>query len=454
MKKRHLIAMAFVGLYAQAQEHFAGIGLSSRVGVMNTQFNPAELNNMSDKFDINMFGISANVSNNKLTVNDLVNNDNLDNVLFRGTDPVNLRADVQVSGIGMGIKFKRFALGLSTKIYGNMDIIDVDPHLGDAFVNAGVNSIFGTTTVSNNYNQRVNGTAWGEVAGTFAFSLINKEKHKFNIGFTGKLLLPGSFANMGMDKFTGTISRVDNIVYLTNTQASVNFAYSGELANSFTQFNNYSKSAIGSLGGVGFDLGINYQWRDQSSANLKKNQNRYKLNLGMAIRNVGSMTFKDPNNKSTNYTLSIQGTQSLNLNQFENIESIKDIETILLNSGYLTKTTSNKDFKVSLPTTFVLYADVKVISKLFISGYLQQRVKSIDVNDQIATQNNFTITPHVNLGFFEFFLPFTQNEISGFNTGLGIRAGGFYIGSGSGVTALMNNAKQADFYLGWRIGIF
>ncbi|MFY7757229.1 MAG: DUF5723 family protein, partial [Flavobacterium stagni] len=191
MKKRHLIAMAFVGLYAQAQEHFAGIGLSSRVGVLNTQFNPAELNNMSDKFDINLFGISTNVSNNKLTVNDLVNNDNLDNVLFRGTDPVNLRADVQVSGFGMGIKFKRFALGLSTKIYGNMDIIDVDPRLGDAFVNAGINSIFGTTTVSNNYNQRVNGTAWGEVAGTVAFSLINKEKHKFNVGFTGKLLLPG-----------------------------------------------------------------------------------------------------------------------------------------------------------------------------------------------------------------------------------------------------------------------
>lgn len=454
MKKRHLIAMAFVGLCAQAQEHYAGIGLSSRVGVLNTQFNPAELNNMSDKFDINLFGISANVSNNKLTVNDLVNNDNLENVLFRGTDPVNLRADVQVSGFGMGIKFKRFALGLSTKIYGNMDIIDVDSRLGDAFVNAGINSIFGTTTVSNNYNQRVNGTAWGEVAGTVAFSLINKEKHKFNVGFTGKLLLPGSFANMGMDKFTGTISRVGGVAYLTNTQASVNFAYSGELANSFTQFDNYSKSAIGSVGGAGFDLGVNYQWRDKAPEDLKKNQNRYKLNLGMAIRNVGSMTFKDPNNKSTNYTLSIQGTQSLNLNQFENVESIQDIETILLNSGYLTKTTSNKDFKVSLPTTFVLYADVKVISKLFISGYLQQRVKSIDVNDQIATQNNFTITPHLNLGFFEFFLPFTQNEISGFNTGLGIRAGGFYLGSGSGITALMNNAKQADIYLGWRFGIF
>lgn len=454
MKKTHLFALAFIGLTATAQEHFAGIGLSSRVGVLNTQFNPAELNNMSDKFDINFFGLSANVSNNKLSISDVINNDNLDAILFQGTEPVNFRADMQVSGLGVGIKFKRWALGINTKIYGNMDIIDVDPRLGDAFVNAGINSLFGSTTVTNNFNQRVNGTVWGEIAATAAMSLVNTKMHKFNVGITGKLLFPGSFANMGMDKFSGTVSRIGTTAYLTNTQASLNFAYSGELGNSFTQFDNYRQSAIGAPNGFGVDVGINYQWRDTPPENPKKNQNRYKLNLGMAIRNVGAMKFKNSDNQSTNYILSIQGSQSLNLNQFENVESVKDIETILLNSGYLTKTTGTKDFKVQLPATLALYGDVKVISKLYVSAYLQQRLKAPDSNDQIAVQNHFTVTPHLNLGFFEFFVPFTQNEIAGFNTGLGIRAGGFYVGSGTGITALLNDSKQVDVYMGWRLGIF
>ena len=46
-------------------------------------------------------------------------------------------------------------------------------------------------------------------------------------------------------------------------------------------------------------------------------------------------------------TMEIEGFESLNLNQFDGSESVTDIEQVLLDSGYLTKTSSNKDFKVS-----------------------------------------------------------------------------------------------------------
>lgn len=48
---------------------------------------------------------------------------------------------------------------------------------------------------------------------------------------------------------------------------------------------------------------------------------------------------------------------------------------------------------------------------------------------------------------------FSSNEISGFTTGFGFLAGGFFLGSGSVITALLNDSKQADLYLGFRIGI-
>ena len=69
---------------------------------------------------------------------------------------------------------------------------------------------------------------------------------------------------------------------------------------------------------------------------------------------------------------------------------------------------------------------------------------------QIAAVNSFSVTPRVNLGFFEAFLPYTNNEIAGSNLGIGFRLGGFYIGSGSIITAALSNSKQADIYTGFR----
>jgi hypothetical protein len=63
-----------------------------------------------------------------------------------------------------------------------------------------------------------------------------------------------------------------------------------------------------------------------------------------------------------------------------------------------------------------------------------------------------TITPRINIGPFEAFIPLNTNELSGTNTGLGFRLGGFYIGSNSAVSAVLANTKQIDFYTGFRFG--
>ena len=61
-------------------------------------------------------------------------------------------------------------------------------------------------------------------------------------------------------------------------------------------------------------------------------------------------------------------------------------------------------------------------------------MKSDNSNDQITAQNIVTLTPRFNTGFFEVYTPISNSSISGFNTGLGFRLGGFYIGAGSIVT--------------------
>ncbi|WP_298119542.1 hypothetical protein [Flavobacterium sp.] len=467
MKKSILVTLLLAAIGVHSQEHFAGLSTSSRVGILNAGINPSELNNMSNRFEVNIFGGSFNVANNKIGFSDLTSDTDFEELIFTGSEPVNARFDMELYGIGVAVKHKKWGFGFYTKATGKLDLVDIDTKIGEAIANSGISSILAPTTINNNYNQRINGTTWGEVAFSASRNIMDSEKHKFNVGATFKLLFPGSYANLGLDKFSGTITNVGTTAYLSGvSNASLNIAYSGGLADSFSNFDDYSKSVFGGMNGFATDLGFNYQWKDdvkdidesdEKAVKKIKNQykNKYKLNAGMSIRNIGSMTFKDDNNYSTDYVLNIPNATianpGLDLSIFENVESLDEVEAILISEGYLNKTQAEKkDFKVKLPTTFTAYADLKLVSKLFVSGFIQQKLTDDSNNDQITAQNILTITPRFNTGFFEVYAPLTNSEVSGFNAGVGLRLGGFYLGSGSIITALANDSKQADIYTGFR----
>ena len=291
----------------------------------------------------------------------------------------------------------------------------------------------------------MNATTWGEIGFSAAHKLFENKNHKINAGVTFKLLFPGAYANIGLDKFQGRITNNSGNLILTNANANLNIAYSGNLGNDFTNINDYTSSVFGNLKGFATDLGFDYQL-------LGSNKN-YKVKIGASIKNIGSMTFKSDSNYSTNYTLSIQGSQSLNLNQFENTNGVNDIETTLINSRFLNKSPQNTDFNVKLPTTFNLYTDIKIISKFSVTLFTQQKINSNSNNDQIMSQNIISITPRISLGFFEAYVPIAKNEISGTTGGFGFRLGGFFLGSNSILTALTSDTKQADLYTGFRFGI-
>lgn len=442
MKKIILIICLNFGFTCFSQEHFGGISTSSRVGILNTTLNPAEFANLSKKIEVNIYGLSFNVSNNIIGFSDLSSDKNFEDLIFQGNEPVNMRIDVEMIGPSAGVSWKKWGFGLTTKGNGKFDLVDIDPNLGKA-VTDNIDNILNTSSIQNNKNQRMIGTTWGELGLSAARTLFENDKNRFSAGVTFKLLFPGSYTNFGLDKFNGTINTAGGESYLNNTQANLNFAYSGNLSDSFTNFDDYSKSIFGGLNGLATDIGVNYQRKDGDK--------KYKLNIGLALKNMGSMTFKNDSNSSTSYSLNIPSTVvGINLNQFSGSNSLKDIEKVLQDSGYLTTIVTNKDFKVKLPTVLNLYADVKIIPKLFVTLFTQQKLNDNNSNDQITTQNIISITPRVNLGFFEAYSSWLNSEISGLNGGIGFRLGGFYIGSSSVVTALINDSKQADFYTGFR----
>jgi len=99
-----------------------------------------------------------------------------------------------------------------------------------------------------------------------------------------------------------------------------------------------------------------------------------------------------------------------------------------------------------------LYADIKIIPKLNITLFTQQKINSNSGNNQITSQNIISATPRFSVGFFEAYIPVALNEVSGTTAGVGFSLGGFFLGSNSAITALTSDGKQADFYTGFRFG--
>lgn len=453
MKKWLLTCLLALPITGFAQEHFIGMSTSNRTGMLNTNLNPAELVNLSKKYEVNINGLSVNVSNNIISMSDLNSDTDFEDLIFKSGKTVNMNIDAEILGPGFAMKWNKWGFGLSTKGNVKFVLVDVDPNLGQALFNTTDITETGTALINNKNNQRFNGISWGELGLSAARNLFENDQHKISAGLTFKLLFPGSYSNAGVDAFKGTIvSQYDaanpsnSSAYLTNTTAALNFAYSGDLSDSFTNQSDYTASIFGKLGGVGADFGFNYQWKDV------QDPKKYKINVGMAFRNMGSMSFSDSKNTSNSYRLEIGPTQLLDLSQFSNLESLKDVERVLLDSGYLKTEKKSNDFNVKLPATFSLYSDFKVYGKFFVTGHLQQKMSNNEGNNQVTAQNNFSIIPRMCWNYFETFIPYSHNELSGSNIGFGFRVGGFYLSSSSLITALGNNAKQFDLNFGFRWG--
>jgi hypothetical protein len=439
MRKIILSFSLLFGLGAFAQDQFSGISTSNRVGILNGVINPAEFANLSKKFEINVVGFSFDVSNNKIGISDL-NSDNLEELIFTGNEPVDMRFDGTILGPSFAMKWFKWGFAVTTVAHAKFDMVDVDPTIGNAITND--NLILNTTILNNPNNQRLSGTSYGEIGLSAARTVYENDKHRFSAGATLKILFPGSYSNFGLSQLDGQITQNGAAAFLTtNSPATLNIAYSGNLGDSFSNFNDYSKSIFGGLNGFSGDIGVNYQLKAVTG---------YKLNFGLSIRNIGSMTYKDDNNYNTTYTLNIPTTNPLDLSAFSDVDNLSQVEEILTNEGYLTAQPRNKtDFKVKLPTSLSMYADFKIVPKFYVTAYLQQKLNKDDGNMQITVPNLISLTPRFNIGFFEAYVPLSHDDISGTNVGFGFRLAGFYLGSGSIISTLADG-KQANIYTGYR----
>ncbi|RZJ64201.1 MAG: hypothetical protein EOO45_19030, partial [Flavobacterium sp.] len=272
MRKSLLFALTLSCAGTFAQEHFAGINTSRRAGLLNASINPAELANMANDHEISIFNVSANVANNKISFGEIISGTDFEKLIFDGGDAANLRLDVEILGPGFGMKVDKWAFAITSAAKVKANLVDVDVVLGRALTEGGTNIVDQFSQINAQYNQRASATSWGEIGLSAAREIFDSEEHRFTGGVTFKLLFPGSYANMGADRFSGrVVNNTGENLQLTDASANINVAYSGSLAEGFTDSGNFTDFFAGGLNGFAADLGINYQWKDMDSKGYKLN---------------------------------------------------------------------------------------------------------------------------------------------------------------------------------------
>ncbi|WP_114751362.1 DUF5723 family protein [Pleomorphovibrio marinus] len=424
----------------QAQQGFIGIQNTSRRSLLHVAMNPAEINSLHKKFELNLFAVSASVNNDVLYFSDFFGEEEVVDLAFnRANGPVNIRTEVNVMGPSIGFRAGKWGFGLSTQAIARTDVIDLDANLGRSFTGNTDGDPYLETSLNLPYNQRINVAGWMELGLVAGRELYQDEKHRVSFGTGVRLLMPGAYINAGIDGLRGTLRMDEDGFSLTDASGGLNVNYSRNALDDEMYGLNLSTLSMSNISGVGLDFGITHEWRKQGFV---------KATSGISLKGLGSLDF-GPTQVNNTYSMNVPAGSYFNLDELEG--NIEDVEAQLVASGYFTRQ-SETGYQPQLPRLLTAYTDFRMTKVLYLSVFGQYNMGNPNNNQQIAAQHIFALTPRLKLGGVELYSPWINSQTAGLSGGLGLRVAGFFVGSNSLLTGYLGETKQIDAHVGWSMG--
>lgn len=454
MRKGLLSLLLFSLVMTAAAQTYPGYRTGSYTGVNGVFFNPANIADSRYKWDVNIFGINGFVgtSQSGLRFSDITrsfNGDSLKSKLLRGNTHVNSLAYVDVLGPSFMISLSprtSFAITTRSRVFANGR--NIDGNLAGAILDGG-----GTETgVPFNFNtsQLTHATGWTEIGVSVGQVLTPKgSNHFFKAGLTIKYIAGTADSYLSTTGLSGTVSGPGS-TFLTNTTGAI------ALNTTAADFSNYKFGDFFKFNGhgAGGDIGLVYEWRpsvDYSMYVTDRWADQHKLRIAVSLMDIGRIKFDRSSNEAANYTVNIPAGGNFSLAQFSG-KSVKDYKAILDASPYFTGTSQGSSYNVNLPTTLQADIDYRIAG-----GF------AVDVAGQFTTTktgsfnlyyyNSYSLTPRWENHLFSVELPMNYNDLTHFNAGVAFRVGPFFIGSGSVLSALVHDSRQADMHVGVHFGM-
>jgi hypothetical protein len=453
MKKLYVLALCGFSLFQTYAQDFPGFRTGNYTGVNGVFYNPANIADSRYRFDVNLFSLSTLVANDQAsfklgTISDNFKGDSIKNQVFgKDAGPTSGMMNVDVQGpsvmFNLGKK-NSFAITTRARVFAN--VTNLDGKLFDKISEDFNNDPSLPYTISSDEKMRISINGWTEFGLSYGRVLSQKGPHFFKAGVTLKYLAGAGNAYMNIDNFNGTIE--DDIVlqdvYLQNTTGRVATGFGG------ISFSDFDASDLLDMesSGFGADLGVVYEFRPDGK--------NYKLKFGAALLDLGSITYEKDMQRSGAYDINITGSERFSLQQLDGVE-FDDLNGFFASyPQYFTASASNseKEYKVSLPSTLQVNADYHVLSGLYVNLASQVSLSSNESKPfNNKTYGSMTLTPRYEMKRLGFYLPMNYNKLSKLNVGASMRLGPFFVGSGSLLSSLISNSKQADVHFGFRFGM-
>jgi hypothetical protein len=452
-------------LTARAQQDLAGFRTSNYSGVNAVFSNPASIADSRYRWDVNVFGINANVSNNQaqFKLKDLgktFDEDKITDQLFgkeagttSGLAAIALHLPSFMVSVG-----PKMAFAVTTRARVLANINEMDGKLVNQVRDVTENTNL-PYTISSNSNMGINVSGWTEIGASFAREAYVTGAHYFKAGATLKYLSGIGNVNVHLSDFKGTINAdiLAEDAYLSNATAKVGVASSGVNIADF-EVDQLTKI---SGRGMGADLGVVYEWRPESdvvrnaSGGYERAANQYKLRVGISVLDIGRIKFDRDLERSAAYNMSVTGSERFYLSELEGVSLNDYTSAFNEHPEYFApdESANTTKYKVSLPTTLQINADYHIHQHFYVNANGQiAMTKGTKKPYNGQYYSGVSVTPRYEGRKFGFSLPLNYNGLTKFNAGASFSAGPLYVGSGSVLTALFGNSKQADVFIGFRFG--
>lgn len=464
MSKYLLIAICFCSPSVFAQD-FSGYKTGNYTGVNGVFSNPANIADSRYRWDFTLLNFSTSIGNNKASfrLKDLgrtLDGDSIKNKIFSenaGASSGLVSVVVQGPSLFFNLN-KKSAIALTTRARLMTNITDIDGKLAKQLTD-GNDDIGFPYTISSSQNMVFNVNGWTEFGVSYAREIVDKGRNYFKGGITLKYLAGAANAYINIDKLNATINNdvVKDEAYLTNASGRIGLGFGGINLSNFEAADLLKFQSTG----IGGDIGFVYEYRPDiekaktESGATRRDLNKYKLRIGIALLDVGSIKYNRDISRSGSYAIHVSNAQRFYLSALANagIDEFKD--TLNKYPQFFTPDANDnaESYSVSLPTTLQLNADYNFMGGLYVNLAAQFALtNSHDKPFNSRYYNAVTITPRFEGKRFGFYLPLSYNSLTQFTGGASLRFASFFIGSGSILSAAVGSSKQADIFMGVHFG--
>lgn len=420
-----------VGLNGIGQNYHAvnGSPFAGSLGILN---NPASMLNTPIKWDVTLVGVQLKSATNIFTIHDysLLSNPAKSKYsinageferkarLSFNTNLLNTRITLdRRHAIGFGVNLRSFVKARSSAYNYNDSIL-------------GVRDFFNVNDPTQPYNADVNGSAWLEIFGSYARTLLDDEVGRLNTGITIK-------ASRGI---AGAFLKADNIRYRKATsnqniltQAAVSYGYSSNFDRWQKQKEtnqNVRDLVTYSEGGLAIDVGVEYYIKTQAVTTFEDEDDYYdyKWKIGIALLDAGINQYKYGNQSRTATGLRDDINDTLLDEKFRTVNSLAEInDTLTTITQSMKNLTGN--FTVINPMRLVVNADRPIVENFYVNGEVSVNLSSLFRKYHSVSELNFiTVTPRWETRRLGVYLPVQYNAAGKFWIGGAFKAGPLLLG--------------------------